>query len=112
MVWTRFDARFTCFSPNTKHKVFLVNAPIEKAKLIFYNRTGHSPNKGCRCCGDNFRARIYPSLNAAAGCPTPEEIETRHDDEAQVEKFCENRSVMVIWSDEFEPEDLEGRLPK
>lgn len=38
-----------------KWSKIIIEAPEEEAKIIFYNRFGHSPDRvTCTCCGEDY----------------------------------------------------------
>lgn len=45
-----------------------IEAPEEEAKIIFYNRFGHNPERvTCTCCGDDYSIGEHDSLSIATG---------------------------------------------
>jgi len=67
-----------------------IEAEQEEAKLIFYNRFGHNPERiSCTCCGPDYI--IY---------------EDEEYDENDIEE-----GAVVIPASEIKPEEREGDLP-
>lgn len=49
------------------HHIF-IEAPINEAKIIFYNRFGHNPERvSCTCCGDDYSIHESSTLEQATG---------------------------------------------
>ena len=47
---------------------FFIEAPEDEAKLIFYNRYGHNPDRvSCTCCGSDYSVSESDSLQRASG---------------------------------------------
>jgi hypothetical protein len=43
-----------------------IEAPEAEARVIFYNRFGHNPDRvSCTCCGPDYSITQYPSLEQA-----------------------------------------------
>ena len=62
-----------------------IQAPIDVAKTIFYNRFGHNPERvTCSCCGPDYSINEYPSLKQATGYPRNcRHLKTPRDDDGR-----------------------------
>jgi hypothetical protein len=50
-----------------KWATIYIEAPIEEAKVIFYNRFGHGPERvTCTCCGDDYSISESETLEEAS----------------------------------------------
>lgn len=55
MSWTRFFDMSSGGGSKEPHEVILIEAPEDEAKVIFYNRFGHNPERiSCACCGVDY----------------------------------------------------------
>jgi hypothetical protein len=56
MSWTRFmDMHSGGGCKEAPYEIILIEAPEEEAKIIFFNRFGHNPERvSCTCCGDDY----------------------------------------------------------
>jgi len=98
-----------------------IEAPMDEAVVIFYNRFGHNPNRvTCTCCGEDYsidegeylhqitayhRGCDYDKI---AGCwvETP-----RNEYYITVEEFEKQDYVLVIRENEIKPEERHGDVP-
>lgn len=68
IMWTEFWDMHSGGSQKEKWHHIYIEAPIEEAKIIFYNRFGHNPERvTCTCCGDDYSISEYESLEQATG---------------------------------------------
>jgi hypothetical protein len=50
------------------YSLIYIEAPEEEAKVIFYNRFGHNPERvSCTCCGDDYSIEEDESLAQLSG---------------------------------------------
>ena len=55
MTWTRFMDMHSGGGLKEKVQYIYIEAPEEEAKIIFYNKFGHSPDRvSCTCCGKDY----------------------------------------------------------
>lgn len=71
-----------------------IEAPEKEAKIIFYNRFGHNPERvSCTCCGEDYSISESISLKQATGfhrgCPS---LETPKDPETN--RYLNNDPIM------------------
>lgn len=68
-MWTRFMDMHS--GGGTKENGFdfiFIEAPEHEARLIFYNRFGHNPERvSCTCCGDDYSISEHESLEQISG---------------------------------------------
>lgn len=61
--WTTFMDMSSGGSRKESFNYCFIEAPEEEAKVIFYNRFGHNPERvTCTCCGDDYSISESPSL--------------------------------------------------
>lgn len=67
MVWTRFmDMHSGGGTKEPPYEYIYIEAPENEAKVIFYNRFGHNPERvSCTCCGDDYSISEEKSLEQA-----------------------------------------------
>ena len=62
-MWTQFWDMHSGGSQKEKWARIYIEAPEEEAKVIFYNRFGHNPERiTCTCCGDDYSIEEKESL--------------------------------------------------
>ena len=69
MPWTRFmDMHSGGGTKEPPYQYILIEAPEEEAKVIFYNRFRHNPERvTCTCCGDDYSIGEHATLDDATG---------------------------------------------
>lgn len=88
--------------------LILVEAAEEEAKIIFYNKFGHNPDRvSCTCCGNDYETFSNESL---------EELTKYHRErlrqESTLTEFLLQPDVKVIPLEAIQPADREGELPE
>lgn len=67
-MWTKFWDMNSGGVQKEEWKMIYIEAPIEEAKTIFYNRFGHSPERvSCTCCGEDYSISEHESLAQLTG---------------------------------------------
>lgn len=62
-MWTQFMDMHSGGSKKEKFSYCYIEAPEAEAKVIFYNRFGHNPDRvTCTCCGNDYSISEYQSL--------------------------------------------------
>lgn len=90
-MWTRFYDMHSGGDTKEDYQIILIEAKEELAKLIFYNRFGHNPDRvSCTCCGSDYWA---------------DEVETPDLDEIGRQK------CLVIPKEEIKLEEMIGSIP-
>ena len=83
--WTCFMDMHSGGGRKEKWAYIYIEAPEAEARVIFYNRFGHSPSRvTCTCCGQDYSISEEPTLRRATayerGC---EALQTPRDPETQ-----------------------------
>lgn len=61
--WTQFWDMHSGGGTKEKWSQIYIEAPQEEAKVIFYNRFGHNPDRvSCTCCGNDYSVSEDDSL--------------------------------------------------
>lgn len=85
MTWTGFKDMHSGGGSKEPHEHIYIEAPEAEAKVIFYNRFGHSPDRvTCTCCGPDYSVYEHESFAQATGfergcksLDTPRDPETK-----------------------------------
>jgi hypothetical protein len=97
--WTKFWDMYSGGSQKEDWAICFIEAPIEEACVVFYNRFGHSPHRvSCTCCGDDYAVTQYETL---------EEAQESHKNEfGGVDNCC------IIHDMDITPDERIGTLPR
>jgi hypothetical protein len=135
--WTRFYDMHSGGGLKEAYSQIIIEAPMEEAKVIFYKRFGHNPERvSCTCCGDDYSISASRSLGEATAyhrdCETVdarsgknplvndkwwwiEEGDRRHSDNVKyltVDEYIALPDVLVIWAKDIKPDEREGEIPE
>jgi hypothetical protein len=67
-MWTRFMDMHSGGGSKEAWENIYIEAEEEKAKVIFYNRFGHNPERvSCTCCGEDYSISESETLEQATG---------------------------------------------
>lgn len=67
-MWTRFMDMSSGGGRKEEWNRIYIEAPEEEAKLIFYNRFGHSSERvSCTCCGEDYSIDSEETLEQVTG---------------------------------------------
>lgn len=67
-MWTRFWDMHSGGGLKEKWAYIYIEAPEDEAKVIFYNRFGHNPQRvTCTCCGEDYAIDESFTLEQASG---------------------------------------------
>lgn len=59
--WTQFFDLCSGGSEKERWGIIYIEAPEDEARVIFYNRFGHSPDRvTCACCGSDYSVYEVP----------------------------------------------------
>lgn len=117
MTWTRFmDMSSGGSTKEPPYEYIYIEAPEAEAKVIFYNRFGHNPERvTCTCCGEDYSISEEPSLAQASAYdrnepsytarPTPPPVLT-------VEEYQAKPEVLVIPASEISDDERLGDVPE
>ncbi len=100
-MWTKFWDMNSGGVRKEKWDLIFIEAPIDEAELIFFNRFGHNPNRvSCTCCGSDY---------AIDDAETLEELQEYH---LSGRDFSTERNMLVIPASEIGDHERKGYLPK
>jgi hypothetical protein len=67
-MWTSFHDMHSGGDLKEDFQFVWIEAPVEEAKIVFYNRFGHSPDRvSCTCCGEDYSVDESETLEQATG---------------------------------------------
>lgn len=96
-MWTEFKDMHSGGSQKEEWSEIFIEAPEEEAKIIFYNRFGHNPDRvTCTCCGNDYSINEYETLEEA----TAYERGCKFDKEQN--KYIEEPDNATSWRKEYQ----------
>jgi hypothetical protein len=125
-MWTRFMDMHSGGGSKEAWEYIYIEACEEQAKVIFYNRFGHNPERvTCTCCGDDYSISESETLEKATayerGCRWDDK-ENGYVDEPDNERsyrayrtvaqYKQDKSVLFIYEAEIKAEEREGDVPE
>ena len=67
-MWTQFMDMHSGGGSKEDHEFIYIEAPESEAKVVFYNRFGHNPERvTCTCCGEDYSISESKTLEDATG---------------------------------------------
>ena len=120
-MWTKFMDTHSGGDKKENWENIYIEAPKEEAKVIFYNRFGHNPDRvTCTCCGPDYS--IYEEETLAEvtaferGC---DEKEGKYVEEKSkwskklltLAEYKEKEDVLFINEEDIKPEERTGSVP-
>lgn len=131
MVWTHFWDMHSGGGSKEKWEHIYIEAPIDEAKVIFYNRFGHNPERvSCTCCGSDYAIDEVATLAQATGyqrgcaaskrtgkylerAPRPGESSgTSSDGYEPMAKYILRKDVKVIFAKDIKKSERVGEVPE
>lgn len=119
--WTKFMDMHSGGNLKEKQAYIYIEAPEKEARVIFYNRFGHSPDRvTCTCCGEDYSLSEYSSLKQATGydrgCEYGDEeyLEKAREHRIYVplEEYLKQTDVLVIYDKDIQNHERKGDVPK
>ena len=138
-MWTCFwDMHSGGRTKEEPYEKIYIEAPEAEAKVIFYNRFGHNPERvSCTCCGLDYSISEAKTLAQASGyhrhcqydgkkyvekwddsilkyCNTEQEKEfhRNRDRHMTVKEYNKQKDVLVIRASEIKAEERIGDVPQ
>lgn len=104
-MWTRFmDMHSGGGTKEEPYEYIYIEAPVSEAKVIFYNRFGHNPERvTCTCCGEDYSIDAEETLEKAT------EYERR---DLSLDEYMEREDVLFIHASEIKDEERQGDVPE
>lgn len=124
MKWTRFMDMHSGGPQKEPFAYLHIEAPESEAKVIFYNRFGHNPERvTCTCCGGDYSIGEDISLEQSSafdrGCMyvgkkyvEKGDPSRKHRPYQTLAEYMERKEVAVIYSADIKPEERVGSVPE
>jgi hypothetical protein len=118
--WTRFMDMHSGGGQKEKWAYIYIEAPEDEAKVIFYNRFGHNPERvTCTCCGEDYSIGEHTSLAQATAynrnCDYKGkryvEVPRKGETLKTVRQYIKDKDVLVIYSKRIKPAERVGSVP-
>lgn len=91
-IWTLFYDSHSGGYQKEDYNTIIIEAPMDEAKIIFYNRFKHNPLRiTCICCGSDYN--IY------------------EEDEEEIESYKNREDVLLIYKEEIKDDERVGEIP-
>ena len=122
-MWTQFMDMYSGGESKEKWKYIYIQAPAKEAKVIFYNRFGHSPERvSCTCCGEDYSISESPTLEQASAYDRGRKYENGKYVEKPngeswkkfltIEEYSKQKDVLIIHADEIKDTERLGEVPE
>ena len=126
-MWTQFWDMHSGGGSKEPFEMIYIEAPEEEAKIIFFNRFGHNPERvTCTCCGEDYSIREHESLEQLTAyhrncaydkllgkyIEEPDRSYSPNTALIPMEHYTKQPSVKVIFSSEIKPEERIGDIPQ
>jgi hypothetical protein len=126
-MWTLFWDMNSGGKQKEKQSKIYIQAPQEEAKVIFYNRFGHNPERvTCTCCGEDYSINEHATLTQASAyhrhCAWDKKleryVEKQNTDYVGVGKFIplsqyrKDKDCLIIASKDIKPKERLGEVPQ
>lgn len=122
--WTLFwDMHSGGGTKEKPYEKIYIEAPEEEAKVIFYNRFGHNPERvSCTCCGEDYSISESDTLEQASGyhrnCAWDKDAKgyiekpnKYNDTFLTVEDYSKQEDVLIIPKSEIKDSERIGDVP-
>lgn len=112
MMWTRFmDMHSGGGCKEEPYDKIYIEAPEDEARVIFYNRFGHSPDRvSCTCCGEDYSIDEDKTFEKASEYDRVHSYSVKEP--ISVEDFMKRPNILVIPASEIEDYEREGEVPR
>jgi hypothetical protein len=108
-MWTSFWDMHSGGGSKEKWEHIFIQAPESEARVIFYNRFGHSPDRvTCTCCGYDYSVSEYENLDAATEFHRSGKFGSKKQTTGQ---YAKNKNVLVIYDEDILDEERVGDVP-
>jgi hypothetical protein len=125
-MWTKFWDMHSGGGQKEKWAMIFIEAPEDEAKIIFYNRFGHNPERvTCTCCGDDYSISEEKSLEQATAFHRNCKYDGKNGyieqaDEGRgyagkyvsLDEYLSSGDVLTIYANEINLNDKIGDIPQ
>lgn len=112
MTWTLFwDMHSGGGTKEEPYDKIYIEAPAAEARVIFYNRFGHNPERvSCTCCGEDYSIYEEPTLEEASDYHRRGSF--GRGPQVTVEEYIAKPDVLVIRAEEIKDDERTGDVPE
>ena len=124
--WTQFWDMHSGGGQKADWAMIYIEAPEEDAKVIFYNRFGHNPERvTCTCCGEDYSISEGESIEQLTGYHRgcgydksekryleSESTDGYHGPYMTIEQYEESDGVLFIHAKDIKPVEKVGEVPE
>lgn len=121
--WTRFMVMHSGGHQKLDWSHIYIEAPIEQAKVIFYNRFGLNPDGvTCTCCGSGYSIDESDGIVQATGydrhckCTkngyVDEPVSNRAKTFIPLDEYIKGNDVCFVFERDIKPEERIGSVPE
>ena len=123
-MWTMFWDMHSGGGLKERWSHIYIEAPEEEAKVIFYNRFGHNPERvTCTCCGEDYSISEDESLEQLSGyqrgCKYEEDGYVEKKDTKfgiheflSLEEYEKQSHILIVYAKDIKPEERQGSIPE
>lgn len=120
-MWTRFMDMNSGGGKKEDWEYIYIEAPEEEAKVIFYNRFGHNPERvTCTCCGDDYSISSEETLEGITDYERGARYEDGNDKPDKdsyrsymtIGDYLKKEDVLVVRESEIEKDQRQGEVPE
>lgn len=125
-MWTRFmDMHSGGGTKEPPYEYIYIEASMDVAKVIFYNRFGHNPDRvTCPCCGNDYAIDEKKTLELATaynrGCQWDSKKKTYIEEPSTdsfrqyitLNEYIKSPDVLIIPKKDIKPGEMEGDVPE
>lgn len=129
-MWTRFMDMNSGGGQKEKWGKIYIEAPEKVARVIFYNRFGHSPDRvSCTCCGADYSISEYKTLREATAYDRNceyDKVKEKHIEKQKdfsfgpcpgfeyitLKEYLKKKSILVISKHEIKDSEKLGSVPE
>ena len=108
-------------SRKEKWNHIFIQAPMAEAKVVFYNRFGHNPERvTCTCCGEDYSISEESSLMQLTGyergCDYQngkyvEKPKGTNKSVMTLKEYAKQENVLFIYKKDIKPDERVGEIP-
>ncbi len=123
-MWTKFMDMASGGGSKEPYQYIYIEAPAAEARVIFYKRFGHNPERvTCTCCGEDYSITESPDLAQATGfergCDYADggyvdrpATKFAFKTFCSLEDYMKREDVLFIPASHIKPDERRGEVPE
>lgn len=113
MSWTHFYDMHSGGGSKEDWQHIYIEAPEEQAKIIFYNRFGHNPERvSCTCCGEDYAIHTDESLEELTKYYRRKgTLGNRNKGDITLEQYLLDDDCLFIYNKDIKDDERLGEVP-